>query len=89
MNIGRGGGRDRCGIKSDLIDIFAFAMKFAIEAAIRDTVYAFPTSTVDINSMVCKRVPSVRSEFCFRSSRIRRGAITRLDTGRIRAHFHR
>ncbi len=53
MNIGHGGGRDRRGIKSDLIHIFAFAMKFAVKAAaIRDTVYAFPTYAVDINSMV-------------------------------------
>lgn len=37
----------------ELIHIFAFAMKFGITANdIRETVYAFPTYTNDIKSMV-------------------------------------
>ena len=37
----------------ELIHIFAFAMKFGISASdIRDTVYAFPTFSADIESMV-------------------------------------
>jgi pyruvate/2-oxoglutarate dehydrogenase complex dihydrolipoamide dehydrogenase (E3) component len=53
MNIGRHGGCGRRGIKSELIHIFAFAMKFAIKAAdIRVTVRAFPTYAADIKSMI-------------------------------------
>jgi len=37
----------------ELIHVFAFAMRFGITASqIRDTVYAFPTFSADIKSML-------------------------------------
>jgi glutathione reductase (NADPH) len=39
--------------REELVRIFAFAMKFGITASdIRDAVYAFPTFSADIESVV-------------------------------------